>query len=299
MFFGLLLALAVSGEGAGFQNGEVHRVAVAQAETLHVTVYGRGDDVVIVPGIWSMTYAFRKVVPLLTARGFRVTVIEPLGVASSSGPRHADYSLGAQGARVGAALDSLGIRRAIFAGQALGTSMLLHMEVETPGRIAGLVSIEGGAGKSVATPGLKRGLSIAAIVFRVFPSRALLRRRLRGTMENVSAEKSWITPEVVAAYAAPWTGRISATLETYREMAKSGEKRHLTAHLGSIRVPVDLLLGAAPHYGGPDTEGTEALARLSRTRITRIPKAGHLLHEERPDAVADAIVRMRTETLRR
>ena len=105
-------------------------IAVAPAESLYVSVSGRGEPVVIVPGIWSLSFAFRKVVPQLLASGLSVIVIEPLGVASSTKPKDADYSLTAQGRRIGAVLDSLGVQQAVFVGQSLSTSMLLRMEAE-------------------------------------------------------------------------------------------------------------------------------------------------------------------------
>lgn len=107
------LSIAVSARA----QDRVARIVVAPAETLQVSVWGKGEPVVIVPGIWSSTYAFRKVIPKLTAEGSSVIVIEPLGVASSSRPRAADYSMTAQSRRIAAVLDSLRVRDAIFVGQ--------------------------------------------------------------------------------------------------------------------------------------------------------------------------------------
>src|SRR5688572_420372 len=100
VFLRSMFLIALAAETVGAQGAAVRRIVVAPAETLHVTVQGRGDDVVIVPGIWSLTYAFRKVAPALVDSGFRVTIIEPLGIASSSRPQGADYSLTAQSRRI-------------------------------------------------------------------------------------------------------------------------------------------------------------------------------------------------------
>lgn len=288
----LIAATGVAGET---QQPVVHRIVVAPAETLHVTVQGRGDNLVIIPGIWSLTYGFRKLIPPLVAQGFRVTVIEPLGMASSSRPRSSDYSMTAQARRINAALDSMRLGPAIFIGQALATSMLLRAELQSPGRMSGMVSLEGDASEESATPGLRRGLAMASFFFRVFPSDALMKRRLRGSLENVSGDKSWITPEVVNGYMTMWSGRVVATLDTYRAMARSKEPDSLGPRVRTIDLPVHLLLGGAPHFGAPGEQGLARFRALPALRVTTVPGGGHLVHEERPDVVVDAVVRMRRQ----
>ena len=293
-----LLAVSIFAANAHAQDRHA-RLVVAPAETLQVSMWGDGEPVVIVPGIWSSTYAFRKVVPRLRAEGVSVMVIEPLGVASSSRPRSANYSMTAQSRRIAAALDSLGIRDAIFVGQALSASMLLRLAIESPVRIRGMISLEGGATDESATPGLRRGLAIAAFVFRIFPSQALMRQRVRSNLENVSSDKSWINSETVDGYMAPWRRSISETIQAYRAMASSREEIRLDTRLARVRMPISVLLGAAPHYGGVQAVELAPLQNLvPQVSITRVPGAGHLLHEERPDDVVRAILRMRESTPR-
>src|SRR5205823_2032088 len=88
-------------------------VAVAPAESLSVELTGRGDPVVLIPGLFGSAFGFRKLVPLLVTAGYRTIVIEPLGVGSSGRPEKANYSLTAQADRIAAVLDSLHVRRAL------------------------------------------------------------------------------------------------------------------------------------------------------------------------------------------
>jgi pimeloyl-ACP methyl ester carboxylesterase len=174
-----VLSLSIAPQNPEAIESRSMRIAVAPAETLQVTVTGAGKPIVIVPGIWSNTFAFRKVVPRLTGQSFSVIVIEPLGVASSNRPRGADYSMTAQAQRIRAALDTLRISKAVFVGQALSSSMLMRLIVSSPERVEALVSLEGGAAEVSATPGLKAGLAFGAVVLRIVPGTALIRRRLR------------------------------------------------------------------------------------------------------------------------
>ncbi len=58
-------------------------VAVAPTESLSVELTGRGDPVVLIPGLFGSAFGFRKLVPLLVTAGYRTIVIEPLGVGAS------------------------------------------------------------------------------------------------------------------------------------------------------------------------------------------------------------------------
>jgi len=292
-----LLLLAVP---ATAQSPRELRIPVAPAETLQVGIWGTGTPVVIVPSIWSSTYGFRKVIPRLVGYGMQVIVIEPLGVASSSRTPKADYSMTAQGRRIGAALDSLHINDALFVGQALSTSMILRFAVKSPDRMRGLVSLEGGIAEESATPGMRVALGVAAVILRIFPSQRLMRSRMRKNFENVSGDRSWITEEVLDGYMAPLRHRINPTIDAYRAMARSTEPGLLRSQLSAIRVPVELVVGGAPHFGGVTPEELEPIERAIQTlRVTKIPGVGHIINEERPEEVVSAVERLRRRVAER
>src|SRR5262249_34029628 len=108
------------------------RVSVARAESLHVSVTGHGQPVVLIPGLFGSSFGFRNVVPGLTAAGYRVIVIEPLGIGSSARPKDGDYSLTAQTDRVAAVLDTLRIHDAIVVAHAVGASMAYRLAYRRP-----------------------------------------------------------------------------------------------------------------------------------------------------------------------
>jgi pimeloyl-ACP methyl ester carboxylesterase len=75
-------------------------------------------------------------------------------------------------------------------------------------------------------------------------------------------------------------------------MADSREPEKLGPRLHEIRVPLQLLVGAVRHQGGLPSEQIELLARrVPQFSLVRVPRAGHYLFEEAPDAVVAAIVR--------
>src|SRR2546428_12983684 len=82
-------------------------VPVAPAESLSVEATGRGDPVVLIPGLFGSAFGFRKLVPLLVDAGYRAIVIDPLGVGASARPAKANYSRTSQAGRTAAGIDSL------------------------------------------------------------------------------------------------------------------------------------------------------------------------------------------------
>src|SRR5256885_10866216 len=102
-------------------------LALSPAESVAVTVTGTGDPVVLVPGLFGSAFGYRKLIPLLTDAGYRAIVVEPLAIGTSARPEQADYSLTAQADRIAAALDQLGVRRAIVIAHSLGASMAYRM----------------------------------------------------------------------------------------------------------------------------------------------------------------------------
>lgn len=284
--------------GAHPPGAEALRISIAPAETLGVVVASApGTPVVIVPGIFTSAFAFRDVAPLLAEAGFRPIIVEPLTIGASSRPPGADYTLTAQGRRVGAAMDSLGIERAILLTQGIASSMALRLAIERPGLVAGIVSLDGGAGEAAVTPGLRKALPIARWVLRVPGGSWLVRRRLRDDFRDLSADASWMTDEVLDGYLAPLEGRLSETLAAFDAMSRSVEPEPLAPRLSLVECPVEVLIGLVPHDGVvPEPEKRAMEAGLRRLSFHWVEGVGHLIHEERPAEVVRAVERMRAAT---
>src|SRR5438876_10457828 len=133
-------------------------VPVAPAESLSVEATGRGDPVVLIPGLFGSAFGFRKLVPLLVDAGYRAIVIEPLGIGSSARPEKANYSLTAQADRIAAVLDSLHVRAALLIAHSIGGSEAFRLAYRRPGLVRGLLSLEGGPAETGTPAALQRAL---------------------------------------------------------------------------------------------------------------------------------------------
>jgi len=274
------------------QDAEARCVVTAPGECLQVTISGKGRDVVLIPGLFGSAYGFRKVVPLFTAAGYRTIVIEPLGVGSSTRPPRADYTLTAQADRIQKILETLEVKDAILVSHSIGTSMALRLAFRHPDHVRAVVSLEGGAAEEVSTPGFRRAMMFAPLL-KLFGGTRLIRGKVRGMLVERSFDPAWVTDEIVTGYTAGAARDMDATLDALSQMSKAREPELLAPRLAEVRCPVRLLLGAAPHKGGPsDAEVQLFQTSLPSFSITRVSGSGHFLFEETPQAVVNAVDEM-------
>src|SRR5207302_4249156 len=131
-------------------------VPVAPAESLSVETRGRGDPVVLIPGLFGSAFGFRKLVPLLVDAGYRTIVIEPLGVGASGRPEKANYSLTAQAARIAAVLDTLHVSSALVLAHSIGGSEAFRPAYPRAGPAGAALLSAGGAPRKTHTRRVRR-----------------------------------------------------------------------------------------------------------------------------------------------
>ncbi|HXG98669.1 MAG TPA: alpha/beta hydrolase [Gemmatimonadales bacterium] len=268
-------------------------VVVAPAETMHVEAWaGTGRPVAVVPGLFGASFAFRKVIPLLAAQGFRPIVIEPLGTGFSSRPPKADYSLAAQSHRLAAVLDSLHSGPVLVLAHSLGAAIAFRLAVDRPDLVSGIVSLEGGPTEEATTPMFRSGMRYLPWV-KLLGGISLVRRKIRGMLLDSSGDRSWVTDGVVMGYTLGEARDFDATLKTFLAMSHAHEPAKLAPRLGDIACPVTLVVGTAHHDGDvpPQEVALMHKAILSFTVDSQLG-AGHYLQEERPAAVVTAVVQL-------
>jgi len=251
-------------------------VVVAPAETVHVEASaGTGTPVAVIPGLFGGAFTFRKVVPLLTAQGFRPIVIEPLGTGFSSRPVKADYSLAAQSQRI-----------------ALGAAIAFRLAIERPDLVRGIVSLEGGPTEEATTPMFRSGMRYLPWV-KLFGGISLVRRKIRDMLLDSSGDRSWVTDGIVLGYTLGEARNFDATLKTFLAMSRAHEPAKLLPRLGDIACPVTLVVGTARHDGDVPPEEVALMTHsIQSFEVDSQQGAGHYLQEERPTAVVSAVERL-------
>ena len=263
------------------------RIELAPGETLRVAVAGAGRPVVLIPGLFGAIEGFRRLSDSLVASGYRVVVVEPLGIGSSSRPKRADYSLTAQSERIAALMNELDMQRAVVVAHSVNAAVALRLAVMHPELVATVVSLEGGPSETVATRGLRTALQWAPLL-KLLGSGAF-RGRIARSLREASGDTTWLTDSVVQVYTRGPARDLGATLHALGQMVDAEEPWRLGPALPRITCPVVLIQGLAPHKGGPDEKARARLNAIPRFALVPLPGVGHYAFEEAPHLVVDVI----------
>lgn len=275
---------------ASLDSGVVRHIEVAPGETLHTTVIGSGEPVVLIPGIFGGAYGYRKITGPLVQRGYRCIVIEPLGYGRSSHPAKADYSFTAQTKRVSQVLAELRVKDALFIANSTGASIALRLAIANPDLVRGILSISGGPAESAATPGMKKAFRMGGFLTKLAVNESKLRHDVRKEIVKNSGDTTWVTPRVIREYTAGQAIDVDGSIDAFRSMSKAKETGSLEDQLDDIRVPVRLLVGGVPHPSGVKQGERELLEeKIADFSMASVPGSGQYVQEEQPEAVLKAL----------
>jgi pimeloyl-ACP methyl ester carboxylesterase len=289
----LLQILALARLATPLDSAVVRDIEVAPGETLRTTSIGRGQAVVLIPGIFGAAFGYRAIMGPLAEQGYRCIVVEPLGYGWSSHPERADYSFGAQTRRVEMALDSLGVTRSLLVAQSTGVSIALRVAVARPSQVSGVLAIDGGPAESPSTPGMRKAFKLGGFVAKMAMDQSKLRHDVRREIVRNSGDTTWITDAVIRQYTAGQTADLSGSIDAFQRMSKSKTPEPLDDRLHLFTGPVRLLVGGVEHPSEIPDEQRELLReRLTDFAADTIAGAGQFIHEEQPAVVVNAVEKL-------
>ena len=289
----LLQILSLAPLSGPLDSAVVRDVEVAPGEILRTTSVGRGEPVVLIPGMFGAAFGYRSIMGPLVEQGYRCIVVEPLGYGWSSHPKKADYSFAAQTERVAEALDSLGVTRALLVAQSSGASIAFRLAVARPSLVRGLLSIDGGPAESASTPGMRKAFKLGGFVAKLAMDESKLRHDVRREIVRNSGDTTWITDAVIHHYTAGQTEDLSGSIDAFERMSKSKEPETLGDRLHHFTGPVRLLVGMVEHPAEiPDEQRELLLERLVDFAADTVAGSGQYIHEEQPAVVVDAVAQL-------
>jgi len=283
----------ILGPGEMFPAGDpAYRVSFARLQSgIKVRVVERGEPaappILLVHGWGCTAYVFRLNMPALAHAGFRVIAFDLKGHGLSDKPQESEeYTIDALVAHVREVLDALGLERPALAGHSLGGSLIFHFAGKYPkrARCLGLISPAGLTG--VPLMRLYRWCTPAAItpLLRHVRSRTIVKIALR----RVYGNRAHFTTRDVEEYFAPSQFRdygpaIRQLLHSYDWNAADHRQ------LATVNLPAVGVWGALDHM--MPEHGMEIYSRLvPQMELTVVPGAGHIITEETPREVNEALL---------
>ena len=102
---------------------------------------GTGDAVVLLHGVPSSSFLYRKVIPLLAAEGFRALSFDYPGLGLADRPEGFDYSWSGLTRFTGEALDALGVERCHLVVHDIGAPIGGEWAARSPDRVLSLTAL--------------------------------------------------------------------------------------------------------------------------------------------------------------
>lgn len=253
-------------------------------------VHGSGQPVVLIHGTPSHSYIWRNVAPHLAESGFQVFVFDLLGFGASERPVYADTSVDAQTGLVPKLMAAWGLDEVRIVAHDIGGAVGLRLAVSHPELVERLVladTVSYDSWPSETWQEITRNhlQSYAAMPADQFE--ALLTRQLRMTVSDPDR----MTGETLDAYLDAISGPMGRT-SFFQHQARHYDSKYteeLTADLPKLQIPVLILWGEDDQW--QSTTYAERLhADIPGSQLNMIPKAGHFVMEDAPEAVTQHLL---------
>ena len=269
-----------------------------------------GPAVMLMHGFPYDIHSYVDVVPMLAAQGCRVIVpylrgYGPTVFRDEATPRSGEQA--AVGADMMALMDALHIKRAVFAGYDWGGRAACVGAALWPERCIGLVSVNSYLIQDIANAMLPMRAEREAAYwyqyyFQIERGRAGLAANRRSIAKLLWSQWSpnWAFDDACSertAVAFDNPDYVDVVVHSYRHRygLAAGDPRYAElqrrlAALPAITVPTVTLDGAGDGVA-PATDGSASAAKFTGRRVHRVvPRAGHNLPQEEPEAFAAAVM---------
>jgi pimeloyl-ACP methyl ester carboxylesterase len=257
-----------------------------------------GPVLLLIHGYPQMSIAWRKIVPPLVARGFRLVIPDLRGAGGSARPL-SGYDKATLAADLAGVLDSIGIDQPVtVVGHDIGAMVAYAFARRFPLRTARLSILASPIpGTDIFEQASRDGTKVWHYHFHQAPDlpEALTQGRealyLERYYHDMAVDPFAIDADAFETYVRFYSqpGGMRAGFEFYRSFARDADdNRRWHAEQGPLPMPVLALAGSGSRYAkllGPMMH--EVATDVS---VVGIPGAGHWLAEENPDAVVKALI---------
>lgn len=246
---------------------------------------GAGPTLLLVHGITTYSFIWRRVIPLLETE-YDVIAVDLLGCGDSDMPLDTSYSIQDHATRLREFANALGIDRLHFVGHDLGGGIGQIFAVRYPEMLYDLTVINTVAYDfwpvqpitALRTP-IVRQLMLASFdlgTFRLVVNRGVY-------------HKDRVTQELMDLFTAPM--KTSLGRKAFMHFARCLDNHNLTdiaEELRHLQVPLLILRGDADPYLSSSI-AEKLHAEVPDSRLERIATGSHFIQEDEPEWIADRL----------
>jgi len=274
-------------EGRDWPNREASRFVRAAGLTWHVQAMGQGPSLLLVHGTGAATHSWRDLAPLLAER-FAVVAPDLPGHGFTEKPPLRGLGLPAMAAALGALLAELAVQPRVVVGHSAGAAILVRMALDGQLDPDLCISLNGALLPFRGLPGKLFGpaarlLALNPLVPRLFARRAREPAVLGRLVDNTGSTLDRRGIELYGRLAADHR-HVGGALG----MMAAWDLEPLVRDLPGLACPLVLVVGSHDRTVSP-SNAARVQALLPSSRIVRLDRLGHLMHEEAPATVARLI----------
>lgn len=259
---------------------------------LHYVERGTGSPVVLLHGngVTLQDYEVSGVLGL-AEENHRVIAFDRPGFGYSDRPRSTIWTPRAQAAVIAAALERLGVARAVVVGHSWGTLVALAMALDRPDTVSGLVLLSGYYYPTARTDVIPSSLPAIPGLGDVLSHTV---SPLSGALIGPAVVKASFAPAPVpdkfASFPVGLTLRPSQVRATAAEAALMiSSAAELSRRYGEVRAPVVIMAGEGDLIAHTDKHAKRLAREIAGSELRVVPGQGHLLHYAVPEQVVAAI----------
>ena len=249
---------------------------------IHYMESGKGEPLILVHSAGQSLYTFRRLFYKL-AMYYRVIAVDLVGHGYSDRPDFFDYTIGDHAESLARFMDSMGIESAHILGFSFGAGYALELAHKHPERVGKIVAICPG-GVTSEMPLTVRMMESG--LFGGIASRMYNLKSVKKMLNECVFDHTVINEHDAAEYFKP-VADSSSRYAVRRTLAEFDENA-LISSLREIQAPVLLLWGEDDKWH-PAGEVDEYRSSLRSCSCTVIRNARHLVHEEKPDRIAELV----------
>ena len=248
---------------------------------------GEGEPLVAVHGTPFSSQVWRRIAPQLADR-FEVFYFDLLGYGQSEMHHGQDVSLGVQNGVLRALMDEWGLHRPHLLAHDFGGATALRGYFLDGLRFRSATLFDAVALSPWGSPFVQHVRQHQS-AFEGLPAtmhRALLDAYLQ------SATHDTLAPDALDTYAAPWLTH-PGQAAFYRQIAQMDMRYtdEVEPQYALLDCPTQVLWGVEDAWL-PHTQGDRLAELLSDRPCLKVPGAGHLMQEDRPEAIVAAVLKI-------
>ncbi len=247
---------------------------------------GKGEPVLLVHGITTYAFIWRKIVPLL-AKDYDVIAVDLLGCGDSDKPLGVSYAIKDHAERLYEFVVKLGLGAFHFVGHDLGGGMGQIFAVRHPELLQDLTLINTVAYDFWPVQPI---VALRTPIVRQFLMASFDLGTFKLVVKRGIFHKERVTDELMELFMAPL--RTAEGRRAFMHFAKCLDNHNLMEigeKLHHLELPVLIIRGDADPYLGA-TIAEKLHREIPGSRLVRIPTGGHFIQEDEPERIARELI---------